>query len=196
MSIFSMLTCRRICHAFKNTILCVLTVCLLSGCSPSHAAPPIDSHQIVTAMCAAESALPVGTIRSRGAYPSNATSHLSDALLSALYGVDCLSLFGTVEHADGTLSSPLVDDAAVFLASAQHPCELAVFRCTDGAGALVAAKQCNQRLDAIRQAWRGTDEEVYTGRGCVEIVGNYVLLVVSSDPEAVIEVAKTAIGST
>ena len=198
MSIFSMLSTRRVPCPYRCALLCLLTVVLLAGCAPLRSAPPVRASDVLTSMCRAEAALPTGSIWERrvnaaAGDDTASSSQLTDALFSALYGSECLSWLETTCHSDGTVEAPLVDEVAVFLATVQHPCEMAVFRCTDSAGAVAAAKQCRRRLDLIRQTWRGSDEEAFCGRGCVEVVDNYVLLVVASDPEAVLDAARRVI---
>ena len=198
MSIISIPIKTRFTRVCCYTLLWVLIPILLTGCSLIRPAPPIGAKEVLAAMLTVEANPPDGIIRTRNAprdQESTATdpSELSDALFSALYSADCLSWFEPVTLPDGTVGAPIMDDAAMYLSTVQHPFELAVFRCTDSAGTVAAAKQCSGRLDTIRRAWQGSDEEAHAGRGCVEVVGNYVLLVVATDQEAVLNAARQCI---
>ena len=195
MSIISMRIKTHLRNACCHTLSWVLIAVLLSGCAVSNARPPTDAEAVLTAMLTSAPDAPVGITRIRTAigHGEPTASDLNDTLFAALYGTNCLSWFEPITQPDGTIGSPIVDDAAIYLSTVQHPFELAVFRCTNSTGTIAAAKQCSRRLDGIRQAWRGSDEEVYAGRGCVEVVDNYVLLVVASDPEAVLDAARQII---
>ena len=197
MSIFSMLSRYRSMRRIRRGICLIVACVFLTGCLPFQSAPPAGAIEVLTAMQKADPQAPDGVVRVRSALAAapdlTSPTYLRDDLFSALYGSDCLSWFSPTVLSDGSVCSPLIDDVAVYLSTVQHPFELAVFRCTDSAGAVAAAKQCQQRLNTVRQTWRGSDEEVLCARGRVEIVGTYVLLVIASDPEAVLEAAQRAI---
>ncbi len=165
-----------------------LLLCLIS-CqgSASAAAVPVAAETVLASMQAAvETTCPSGRVYSRAAPPETA-NYLGDTLLSALYGDGARGMLA----ATGT--SPAVNDAALFLSIAPHPMELAVFRCSDARASATAAKLCRSRLERIRHAWKGSEWEEMTARACVTVAGEYVLLVVSEDPEAVIRAAEKAI---
>jgi hypothetical protein len=50
-----------------------------------------------------------------------------------------------------------------------------------------------RRLDVLRRQYRGSDEEVLLARAQVVVIGKYVLLVISSAPEHVIETVKRSL---
>ena len=192
MSIFSMHIPARPRTMLQRLLLCVIaSVCLMTGCASR---PPVSTSDVLDAMYKAASGRPSGQIRVRGeSHADKDASYLTDELLAALYGADCLSWFEGQELANGTVSTPIVDQVAMYLATAKHPFEIAVFRCTDSAGTLSAAKQCRRRLNAIQQSWNGTDKEDYCRLGCVEIIDNYVILIVAADPDFLLDAARRII---
>lgn len=196
MSIFSMYARTRARIAHACLLLCVLAaVCWMTGCAST---PPVSSADVLDAMCQAATERPIGQVRVRSIPQADTNtntkpSYLDDNVLSALYGAECLSWFDGQETQDGTQSTPIVDDVAIYLSTVQHPFEVAVFRCTDSYGTLSTAKQCKRRLHSIQETWNGTDKEAYCRLGCVEIVDNYVILVISDKPEALLDAARRLI---
>ena len=196
MSIFSMCSVSRPRTVCRCLLLCaIVSLCLLTGCASR---PPVSTTNVLEAVCQAAPGRPSGEIRWRAASQSDMNavsdpSYLNDELLSALYGADCLSWFEKRSLDNGSVSVPIVDEVAVYVSTAKHPFEIAVFRCTDRTGTLSAAKQCRRRLNAIQQSWNGTDKEDYCRLGCVEIIDNYVILVVSDHPEPLLDAARRII---
>ncbi len=180
-------------------LLCLSVVALsvtLSSCGRD--APPPSAAEVLAAMCAADSTLPAGATYDRAA-PVDAPVYPTDTLLTALYGsaVETLILgkttvTATVSPPRETVAQPQVD-LAFFLAQALHPGEMAVFRCSDARTATAAAALCRTRLDTIRRAWADTEQSALTERGVVAVEGNYVFLVVTEDPDAVLGAARRAI---
>ena len=160
-------------HSSVRTRLCALLcllALLLSGCSGHQAVTP---HDAVRAMCHAEVPLPCGKIYVRSA-PKDSAEHLSDRLLTAILGNGCLPP-----------EIDLTEDIALFF-SYTHPCELAVFLCKNADGTDAVAQLCLRRLDVLRAYWdqRGSEFAAYTDRAIVTVRGRWVILCVSSDPDA------------
>lgn len=182
-------------------LLIGLVLCSV-GCEGRDSQIPASAEEVLRAMleaCASQS-WPDGTVRTRRADPAS-PDYLPDALVSALFGEASRGWFVT----DGESDAPMVDDAAMFLSSAIHPAEVAVFRCTDAGGAVSgtasAAKQCRARLEALRAAWAGSadagerfgDYAVWLERAVVAVEGQYVMLVVADDPDAMVNAARGVI---
>ncbi len=173
--------------------LCLSALLAFSLTACGHAdAPPPTAEQVLSAMQTAMEAAggaPDGRMYSRQASPDS-RDYLGDTLLSALYGEAARGLL-TV-GVDGT--APAVGDAAIFLSTAPHPAELAVFRCSDARGVTTAAKLCRARLDLIRRAWDDTAYAALVARGTVTVEGSYVLLIVAEDPDTALYAARGVIG--
>lgn len=172
---------RTACFLDSLRLICVCVVLLLclTACA-SHEETPAGA--ILSAMLSCEEGCPAGEIYTRSAEEGE-EGYLSESLCSALYG-------------DGRIPAEwaLVSDYAIFLTAAEHPFELAVFRCNSSDGTEEVAELCARRLAVLRNYWRGSDCEAYTSGGRVVILGNYVLMLVSSNAEAALEEARTAIG--
>ncbi len=170
----------------RPVALCLLLAVLLTaalalsacgrGTPPPSAAEVLASMQ--AAMRASAQALPDGRVYTRAVAPTD-PAYLSDTLLSALYGEAARGLLSADAVAEGVAP---INDAAIFLSESPHPCELAVFRCSDARGTATAAKLCRARLEAIRRAWAGTEHEELVERGAVVVEGAFVMLVVAEDP--------------
>lgn len=157
-------------YALLTALLCVL--CLGSACHRGAGSP----YELLLAMQAAEAPLPSGKLYLRSA-PEGDPSHLSDPLLAALFGNGALP-----PAMDG------VEDAACFF-SYTHPCEFSVFLCKTLSSTSAVSQMCLRRLDAIRQhrSYDGLDDAAvsdYLDRASVTVRGRYVILCVSSDPDA------------
>ncbi len=178
------------------TLICLVLVGIAilsqSACMKKTDAPPPSASAVLCAMQTAMDASvpkpPDGRHYNR-ALPADHPDYLTDTLLSALYGEAARGLLTVGE--DG--SAAAVGDVAFFLSMSPHPCEVAVFRCSDARGSTTAAKLCRARLEIIRHAWSGTTYEGMVTRAAVSVEGSYVLLVVAEDPESVIEAARRLI---
>ena len=150
-------------------LFCLLAL-LLSGCGGHRSVTPRDA---VMAMCRAEVPLPCGKVYVRSA-PQDSAEHLSDRLLTAILG-------------NGSLPPEidLAEDIALFF-SYTHPCEFAAFLCKNADGTDAVAQLCLRRLDVLRAYWdqRGSKFAAYTDRATVTVRGRWVILCVSSDPDA------------
>jgi hypothetical protein len=113
------------------------------------------------------------------AAPEDDASYLSPDLVAVLYG-------------EGELpwQLSLLEDYGLFLSTAQHPCEFAVFRCYARSDTDDVAAMCLSRLDTLRIHYKNTQYASYTQNARVVVIGKYVLLLISSDPEHALGAAK------
>jgi hypothetical protein len=148
----------------------------------------VSAEVVLEAMQGGEGNRMNGILRTRSGSP-NDPAYLTDVLLSALYGE---AARGWLSDHDG--GSPLINDAALLLPAARHPCELAVFRCSDVRGVATVATVCRARLDAIRRAWQGSEWEDVVENATVAVEREYVLLIVAPDAESAFAAARRAIG--
>lgn len=160
----------------KLVFLAVALALLLS--SISCAAQGADPFDAVMTLTEKEISLPVGRIYHSSA-PEGSDSHLSDEMLSSVYGIP--------DGYDGIVS------AAVRLSSFSHPCELAVFLCKNTDCAEDVALFFRERVDtltreadyAARFCGLSTEEYLeYVRNAAVIISGRYVALIISSDAAA------------
>jgi hypothetical protein len=107
---------------------------------------------------------------------------LTEVFLSALYGEAVRGMLG-----EDTAQSPPVTDAALFLSLSPYPCELGVFRCADGDTAREMAGLCRGRLDTLARGFAGSEWESIAAGGQVAVEGNWVLLILCEDSQAVRE---------
>lgn len=133
-------------------------------------------------MLACEESLPAGVIYDTDAEEGE-KGYLSESLCIALYGDERVPAEWT-----------FVSEFAIYLTAAEHPFELAVFRCDSSDGTEEVSELCARRLALLRNYWRGSDYETYTSGGRVVIFGSYVLMLVSSDAELSLAEAREAIG--
>ncbi len=163
----------------KKRLICFLLLILLfpTGCTQSNATP----EQILRALTRAEIGLPAGKLYLASA-AQDEEAYLSPELISAMY-------------AGGELpwQLSLCEDYGIFVSSAQHPCEFAVFLCYSRSDTDLLSAMCQVRLDALRAHYKDTAYAHYTDSARVAVVGRYVLLLVSSDPEHALKVARQVI---
>lgn len=159
-------------------IFCLLTVCTLPSCTPTHA----TARELLEAMRNVEKPLPAGRSYVRLA-PQDGEYALTDELLAVTFG-------------NGHLPPEMdeVIDAAVYL-SFTRPAELAVFRCKSTDGTDAVAAMCLRRLDYLRNHRTDPDNDLHTylDRARVTVCGRWVILTVSSDPDAAIRAARRAL---
>ena len=139
-------------------------------------------REILQAMTEAEIGLPSGKIYSMKAARGD-DEYLSEHLINSLYGEG-----GTPVMSDGWL------DLAIFLPSSAHPCEFAVILCDSEDTATDTARLLCRRLDAIRTAKGAGEYAKLTENATVTVIGNYALLIISSDTENAIKSASKIIG--
>ncbi|MBQ7378761.1 MAG: hypothetical protein IJW70_03660 [Clostridia bacterium] len=167
-------------RGLSNMILCCLLCCALcfAGCASKSPAP----DRVLCALTDAEIGLPPGQIYLAGAQPHEA-AYLSDDMISTLYG-----------NGELPWQLSLVEDYGIFLSTAQHPCEFAAFLCYSRSDTDLVAAMCHARLDLLRAHYKGTEYELYTNEARVAVAGRYVLLLISSDADHALDVARRVIG--
>ncbi len=154
--------------------LCLLLVFTLCGCAKENA----TAAQVLDALVESEIGLPAGQIHLSCA-PEDSAAYLSPELMAALYG-------------EGELpwQLSLAQDYGIFLNTAQHPCEFAVFRCYARSDTDEIAAMCLSRLDALRIHYKNTQYASHTQNARVVVIGKYVLLLISNDPEHALDAAE------
>ena len=157
----------------------VLSLFSISSCTRSE---NLDCRDILSAIISSEIGLPSGEIYSARAEIGE-EEYLSDHLVNSLYGNGKEPVM-----ADGWI------DIAIFLPSSAHPCEFAVILCDSEDTATDTARLLCRRLDAIRTAKSEGEYARLTENATVTVIGNYALLIVSSDTENAIKSASKIIG--
>ena len=143
----------------------------------------VPAGAVLSAILMREEHCPSGTVYSASAGEGE-KGYFSESLCTALYGDEA----PPVEWS-------LIADYAIFLTAAEHPTELAVFRCRSVADAEEVARLCSRRLTLLRQYWRGSEYESYPLGGRVVILGSYVVMAVCSDSLRAVGEARNALGS-
>ena len=157
----------------------VLSLFSISSCTRSENP---DCRDILSAIISSEIGLPSGKIYSARAEVGE-EEYLSDHLVNSLYGNGKEPVM-----ADGWI------DIAIFLPSSAHPCEFAVILCDSEDTATDTARMLCRRLDSIRTA-KGSEENAHLIKGAtVTVLGNYALLIISSDTQNAIKSASKIIG--
>ena len=159
--------------AFLSLVFC------LSSCADQKSDSNTTCRDILSAMLECEVALPAGKIYCATA-PFGSEEYLSDSTLSSIIGNGKMP-----EICKSWL------DCAFFLAIKDHPCELAVIYCQNRDAAMDTAKLLTSRLASSKLL---KDESSYFENAKVTVIGNYALLIVSSDPDATLHVLKEVIG--
>jgi hypothetical protein len=164
---------------YTKTLPLLLLLPLLFLCSCARA--DASSAQVLSALIDAEIGLPAGQIYLSSA-PEDDASYLSPDLVAALYG-------------EGELpwQLSLLEDYGLFLSTAQHPCEFAVFRTRSRSDTDEIAAMCLARLDALRIHYKDTQYASYTQNARVVVIDKYVLLLISSDTEHALRAAERVI---
>lgn len=154
-----------------------LLISLLSSCSNEKKAP--SCLTVLEAMTLAEVGLPAGRIYSLA---SEDDGYLSDSLIKALYG-------------NGSLPAIAQSwiDCAVFISTLGHPCELAVVYCTDRNAAEDTARLFGSRLNSLRALKSDEQHGNMLDLAQISIRGNFVLMIISSDPDNALKIAKKLI---
>jgi len=130
-------------------------------------------------MTLAEVGLPAGRIYS---LDSEDDGYLSDSLIKGLYG-------------NGSLPAIAQSwiDCAVFISTLGHPCELAVVYCTDRNAAEDTARLFGSRLNSLRALKSDEQYGNMLDLAQISIRGNFVLMIISSDPDNALKIAKKLI---
>lgn len=160
-------------------IMLLLVICTVIFCACGRA--DTSSEQVLTALIDAEIGLPAGQLYLSSS-PEDDAAYLSADLMAALYG-------------EGELpwQLSLIEDYGIYLSTAQHPCEFAVFRCYARSDTDEIAALCHVRLCALRNHYKNTQYTAYLQNASVVVIGKYVLLLISSDTEHALRTAKGVI---
>ena len=132
-------------------------------------------------MTGAEIGLPAGKYYSLSA-PEGDGEYLSDSLISSLFGNGS---YPTV--ADDWL------DGGLYLSLGKHPCEFAVIFCRNRDTAEDTARILSSRLSAIRITKTDPQYSKMLENASVTVIGNYAILIISTDTKTALSVAKKAI---
>ncbi|MBE6548383.1 MAG: hypothetical protein E7667_05870 [Ruminococcaceae bacterium] len=165
---------------FFSVIVCLSLIgCIL--CASSCAESTASAEDVLSAMVHTEPSLPSGKI-----YLSTAAEgekqYTPQSLLASLYGGGS----APIEQSEWV-------EFAIFLSSAHHPCEFAVFLCQSAQSASDTAKMLCRRLDTLKASWADTQYSSYTENGCVSVSGNYCILTVCADKKAALKAALSVI---
>lgn len=155
-----------------------LLISLLCSCADEKKAPSCLS--VLEAMTCAEVGLPAGRIYSLSSTDND--GYLSESLIKALYGNGSLP----------AVSESWID-CAVFVSTLGHPCELAVVYCTDRNAAEDTARLFGSRLNSIRALKSDEQYGNMLDSAQISICGNFVLMIISSDPNNTLKIAKKLI---
>ena len=160
-------------------------VCIgATGCTRRGVKPPASVGDVLRAMleAARDEVVPDGEI-----YEGDGAAQ--GTLVSALFGEGSRGWFDGDEE---TLAT--VDEVAMYLPCAMHPMELAVFRCPDEIrGARDVAAACRARLSVIENAWGDSEYGAWIEAATVSVEGQFVILAVYDDPDAVLRAARVVI---
>ena len=162
----------RVFLSFILTLLILSFPISLASCGKSEA--PVPCRSVLLSMTEAETDLPAG--RTYCAIGGGERDQLSDALADALLGSSASVRTSWLDY-------------ALFLSLGETPCEFAVILCNSRDAAEDTARLFSARLHLIRAANVGASTE-----GTVTLRGNYVLYILSFDPETALRMAKSQIG--
>lgn len=137
--------------------------------------------EVLDAMIGAEIGLPAGQIYLASA-PEDGEAYLSPDLTAALYG-----------QGEPPWQLALVEDYGMWLSSAQHPCEFAVFRCYARSDTDEIAAMCTSRLADLRAHYKDSQYASYLQNAQVVVIGKYVLLLISADAQHALNTARRAL---
>ncbi len=146
----------------------------LSSCRTS---APLPCRELLGAVIQAESKLPAGKIYDLSAAEGE-NEYLPEHLINSLF-------------CDGGAPSVRSSwiDAALFLPTSSHTCELAVILCDSPESTADTAELLLRRIDVLRTALSEGEHSAALASASVTIIGNYALLVISSDSEGAINAA-------
>ena len=160
-------------------LLTVSIICTsLCSCGVKEYAPCRD---VLGALIDSEVGLPAGKAYDMRA-PEGDGEYLPPSLLCSLYGGG-----GTPPVAAAWI------DCALYLSLGAHPCEFAVFLCDSHDAAVDTARVLCSRLDSIKTL-KGGEYAPLLDSARVCIIKNYVILLISSDPDAAEKTAQKVIG--
>lgn len=165
-------------NRFFIIILAALVI-FLSSCRKQETKFPI-CYEIVSAISKSESQLPAGKIYYKNARKGE-DGYISQNMLSAVFGGGKeLEIFA------------LWDDIALFLPSSEHPCEFIVIHCASFADTTDTALLLSSRLSSLKDS-KGDKYPEYFSDSEVYIVKNYVIMIISSDFQNTLSIARGAI---
>ena len=156
------------------SLLLIFPLLLLASCARSDATP----EQVLDALTKAEIGLPAGQVYLASA-PEDDAAYLSPDLMAALY-----------TEGEPPWQLALLKDYGLFLSTAQHPCEFAVFCTYARSDTDEIAAMCHARLDDLRVHYKDTPYAAYLEQARVVVMGKYVLLIISSDTEHAVRAAE------
>ena len=163
----------------KRIFAWALMLCLLclGGCGRQQ----VSVESMLLALTDAEIGLPAGQVYLAYA-PEESDEYLAPDLMAALYG-----------QGEPPWQLALVEDYGMWLSSAQHPCEFAVFLCYARSDTDVVAAMCTSRLDDLRAHYKDSQYASYLQNAQVVVIGKYVLLLISADAQHALNTARRAI---
>ena len=159
--------------------LCLALSFILSLCSCLYSDEMIPCVDIVNALTELEIGLPAGKVYSLS---ENKENHLTESLISSLYG-------------NGALPAIAREwlDCALFVSTLPHPCEFAVVYCADRNAAEDTARLFAARLNSLKSLKPDDNYGNMLDNARIAICGNFVLMIVSSDSENALKIAKKII---
>lgn len=155
----------------------IFALILLSGCGSQQA----SVESVLLTLTEAEVGLPAGQAYLASAQEDE-VCYLPPDLTAALYG-----------QGEPPWQLALVEDYGMWLSSAQHPCEFAVFRCYARSDTDVVAAMCTSRLDDLRAHYKDSQYASYLQNAQVVVIGKYVLLLISADAQHALNMARRAL---
>ncbi len=160
--------------AFLFAIL--IFFCTLPACGKQES--PKTCREILSAVTQAEIGIPAGKFYSLSADEGD-PEFLSESLISSLFG-------------GGSYPEVAADwlDCALFLSLGSHPCEFAVILCNNHDTAEDTARLLGSRLSAIKITKTSPQYQKMIETAKVAVIGNYALLIISSDSENAMKTAK------
>ena len=161
---------KRLTALFFTILILILA---LTSCSPNREQ---TCRQILGEMVDGEIGLPAGRFYSKSAQKGD-EEYLSDSLIASIFGGGS---YPTV--ADGWI------DASLFMSLGTHPCEFAVILCRDRDIAHDTADILLSRLSSIKLCKTQPQYEKHLQNATVTLVGNYALLIISSDTKNAIKI--------
>ncbi len=159
-----------------NRAACLLLLVLL--CTTGCAGRGATASEVLGGMCRAEKPLPAGKLYVLSA-PEDSEEQLCPDLFAVIFG-----------NGNPTPELDLLEDAAIYLCYTE-PIELAVFLCKSTDGTDAVAKMCLRRLEILKN-YRNTGDMTEqehpdpTEHASVSIHGRWVVLCVSTNPDAVL----------
>jgi len=159
-------------------LILLLLLTSLPSCTQKEA---LSCRQLLQDMTYAEIGLPAGKYYSLSAAEGE-SEYLSGSLLIALYGNGELP-----RVTEGWI------DCALYLPYSSHPCEFAVVYCRDRDCAEDTARLLSTHLGVLKNAKTSPEYSEMLENAKVSIIGNYALLIISSDSNAAVSAFKKAL---